>query len=293
MKITVPLLLLAVAALAANPAAGSVRVYGEAASSGPSLQVRIYADITEPAILSHTFRLYYNARQLRVLSAERNETIWSFHDGIRLLPQSPPDAGVGGEVLFVSGHFDPRDPHPGVTGSHVLLGSVRFGRVTPGTPAFDLGIGRTGDFASFVTADGTVLEAQPGVVQLQSVTPDPLDRDLDGLPDQWEEHFFGNTRADYADDPDGDGVSNLDEAAAGTDPTDPRSNLRLSISERNGRVVLEWPSADGRSYGIDAGKELGQFESLQTEIKATPPLNRLELDRRELGETIFFRLRLE
>src|SRR6266581_9024597 len=52
------------------------------------------------------------------------------------------------------------------------------------------------------------------------------DDDNDGLPDAWEQQYFGNpTNALASDDSDGDGFSNLAEYIAGTDPTsaDPNS----------------------------------------------------------------------
>jgi hypothetical protein len=46
-----------------------------------------------------------------------------------------------------------------------------------------------------------------------------LDSDRDGLPDSWEIAHFGNTSNQRsAGDPDGDGISNLDEFLDGTDP---------------------------------------------------------------------------
>lgn len=49
----------------------------------------------------------------------------------------------------------------------------------------------------------------------------PGDTDADGLPDAWEIHYFGNLDQGPLDDFDGDGVSNLAEYQADTDPTDP------------------------------------------------------------------------
>ncbi|MFO8027694.1 MAG: hypothetical protein R6U56_08530 [Opitutales bacterium] len=47
------------------------------------------------------------------------------------------------------------------------------------------------------------------------------DDDGDGLPNWWESEFFGsNTAADpNADEPDGDGLTNLEEYELGSDPT--------------------------------------------------------------------------
>lgn len=46
------------------------------------------------------------------------------------------------------------------------------------------------------------------------------DADNDGLPDSWEETYFGNTTNQTgSDDPDGDGLNNTQEYELGTDPT--------------------------------------------------------------------------
>jgi hypothetical protein len=48
------------------------------------------------------------------------------------------------------------------------------------------------------------------------------DSDGDGLSDEWENQYFGNLRdQSHSDDPDGDGVDNLAEMEAGTNPQDP------------------------------------------------------------------------
>lgn len=291
--LTCPALFLA-AALLATPASAAVHVYGEATSTGPNIRVEVFADITGASIVSHTFKLFYNASRLQVLGAYRNDAVWYFHNGVNTVPQSPPATTPAGEVLFVSGFMDARNPRTGVTGNRVLLGSVEFGRNDSSTPSFDLTIGQAGQFASFVTTNGSVLEAQVGQVVMQGVASDPDDQDLDGLQDKWEDKFFGGTRGVfYSDDPDADGVNNLGEEALGSDPTDAKSNLRLLISDRREIVLLEWDSAERRTYAIEVCKELGKFETWKEDIEATPPMNSFELDRSELGDARFFRIRLE
>jgi hypothetical protein len=49
------------------------------------------------------------------------------------------------------------------------------------------------------------------------------DLDADGLPDDWENSYFGNLNQTGSGDPDGDGLDNAGEYAAGTDPTNPDS----------------------------------------------------------------------
>src|SRR6185503_11245026 len=194
MKTKQIILALLLAAAFGPRAEASVRVYGEASSNGPEIQVQVFADITSPAVVSYSFKLFYPASQLAVLSALRNDAVWYLHDGTRTVPYPSPETGTPGEVLFLGGRLDAHDPLAGVIGNHVLLGSVVFRRNTPQTPNFDLTIGRPGQFASFVTVDGTVLEAQAGQVSMQGVLADGADSDLDGLSDEWEKKFFGSTR---------------------------------------------------------------------------------------------------
>ncbi|MDP8235983.1 MAG: C25 family cysteine peptidase [Candidatus Erginobacter occultus] len=47
-----------------------------------------------------------------------------------------------------------------------------------------------------------------------------IDSDCDGLPDWWEEQYFGDLSQCPQDNPDGDGCTNLEEYTAGTDPTE-------------------------------------------------------------------------
>jgi len=286
--------LLLAAAVCAAPAAASVRVYGEASSTGPEISVEMYADIADTAIVSHSFKLFYNATQLRLLGATHNEAVWYMHDGVRSVAYGGPDTSPAGEILFTGARLDGRNPRAGVSGNRVLLGTARFARNSQATPTFDMTIGRAGQFANFVNTNATVLEAQPGQVVLLSIKPNPADQDLDGLGDSWEERYFGGTRnAYYSDDTDRDGANNINEEAAGSDPTDARSVLRLDISQGREQVHLEWPSAGDRSYTIEGAKELGRFEPLKEGIKATPPLNTLDFDRGDLPEILFFRIRVD
>ena len=50
--------------------------------------------------------------------------------------------------------------------------------------------------------------------------PAGLAMDADNLPDQWELEHFGHVSHSDSDDPDGDGLSNLEEYQLGTDPAD-------------------------------------------------------------------------
>jgi hypothetical protein len=75
--------------------------------------------------------------------------------------------------------------------------------------------------------------AGTAVSQPAALTVSCVDSDNDGVPDSWMSQYFGHAAGqagDYSraqDDADGDGMTNLQEFLAGTDPLDPQSCLRL------------------------------------------------------------------
>jgi len=108
-----------------------------------------------------------------------------------------------------------------------------------GTDAFD-----------FAAADGlnTSLPATVSIaVQAQS------DTDGNGLPDYWEQLYFGSiTGADPNADGDTDGVSNIQEYLAGTNPKDSNSVLRMcSMLTTSGWYVVDWDSVGGTRYRVE------------------------------------------
>ena len=86
------------------------------------------------------------------------------------------------------------------------------------------------------------------------------DADGDGLPDKWEIAHFGaidDPRGTPDLDPDADGLNNLAEWAAGTDPLDAQSGLRILSLDR---VGSEWrigfSSVSGKVYRVECCDDL-------------------------------------
>jgi hypothetical protein len=85
----------------------------------------------------------------------------------------------------------------------------------------------------------------------------------DGIPDSWRLRYFGtvsNLLSVASADADGDGADNWSEYLAGTDPTDPKSCLRLSdfqmLTAQGTQCVLRWPSVAGKQYLVEASPTL-------------------------------------
>src|SRR5207253_263329 len=103
-----------------------------------------------------------------------------------------------------------------------------------------------------------------------------VDTDQNDLPDWWEQNYFGHlTGTDPNADADHDGLSNLSEWLAGTNPTNAASVLRLTVAKTNNGVVLRWPSVAGKTYRLERATDLlvGFDDVVRANITSTPPTN--------------------
>ena len=95
-----------------------------------------------------------------------------------------------------------------------------------------------------------------------------LDSDGDGIPDGWEA-FYG-LRSDFADsalDTDGDGLDNLHEFIAHTNPRVTQSTLRVTAIRPAGSnvLMLTWSSVTGLTYRVEsAPSPAGPFTLVKT-----------------------------
>ncbi len=125
-----------------------------------------------------------------------------------------------------------------------------------------------------------------------------VDTDGNGLPDWWELEYFGHlTGTDPNADPDHDGMSNLAEWIAGTNPTNAASCLRASVvsaTNSNG-VVVNWSSVTGKLYWLarSTNLETGFSTVVATNIAATAPTNIFTDTTALPGNPSFYRIGVE
>jgi len=92
----------------------------------------------------------------------------------------------------------------------------------------------------------------------------------------WRKQYFGTTAnsgnaADSAD-PDGDGWTNAQEFAAGTNPTDSTSLLKITQMQTSGAdMVMSFPTTPGKTYRVERSDTLqsGSWLPVQDNIPGT------------------------
>ncbi len=115
------------------------------------------------------------------------------------------------------------------------------------------------DTFTFAARD-TMADSNLGTVTITVTAPDS---DGDGIPDWWAQKYFGHPTAQAADhsraadDPDGDGVNNLAEYRASTDPLDYRSTMELTAIQISPSLQrLQIPTSLGQQFSIQASTRL-------------------------------------
>lgn len=108
------------------------------------------------------------------------------------------------------------------------------------------------------------------------------DVDEDDMPAAFES-FYGfddGNPTDAAEDPDEDGLTNLDEWVVGTNPTNALSTLSFSTASvgAQGRLTLQWDSRSQRDYTVSGAPQPGE-DTVPVILNrpATPPVNTISL----------------
>jgi hypothetical protein len=125
-------------------------------------------------------------------------------------------------------------------------------------PHFDLATGRFSGFVWSANCGWISLSNAFASVKTDSIRPG-ADLNGNGLADAWELQNFGFLGVDPNADADGDGMSNLQEYQAGTNPNDRNDSLRVtavSADTVGSNTTLTWTSNPSRLYQIEERLDL-------------------------------------
>ncbi|MEN9841749.1 MAG: hypothetical protein RL376_1549 [Verrucomicrobiota bacterium] len=112
----------------------------------------------------------------------------------------------------------------------------------------------------------------------------------DGVPDSWMTTYFGSASgSSAAADPDGDGLSNLQEFLIGTNPNDAAS--RFQVSAFNG-TSLTWTTQQFGVYRVQSSTDLSTWTDYRwaTQPDASTSLTINDLPAVSAGGRLFFRV---
>lgn len=193
-------------------------------------------------------------------------------------------AAIGTEPFSYAWFYDTNTPLS-ATGTNLTLVGVQLAQAGTYQVVVTNALGATAsDFATLIVT-----------------TVDPnLDSDGDGIPDWWMLQYFSHATGQAGDhslagdDADGDGLTNLQEYLAGTNPTDPASVLRIeSMTVLNGtNAVFNFAAMPEKTYTVQWCEELpaGAWQKL-LDVGASPSQHSVwATNSLENGATRFYRI---
>jgi hypothetical protein len=198
----------------------------------------------------------------------------------------------GGETLELEmpdAPVPPGEPDAGYV-PFIVVERVKYDDTAP----WSTGPDGTGQSLQRLTAN--LYGNDPANWQGATPTPGPAanpDSDGDGMPDAWEqENGLVVGVNDAGGDADGDGLTNLEEYRACTDPQSAASTLRLTI-EYSGAVVLQFQAVSNKAYTVEFTDSLnggGSWSNLVT-INAAPATGPLNVTNYPPSSNRFYRVR--
>ncbi len=197
-----------------------------------------------------------------------------------------PDLPVSGATLTVFGD--------GVTMGPTIFDPAIFTSVKCISARISVALNATPGMRTLAVQSGTNIAYANGFLSIHSLTPD---NNFDGLDDNFQRRYFPLwtvPAAGPAADPDGDGMNNLAEYMAGTDPTNPASIFKINrVVPSSTGMKITWDSAAGKTYQVMARAQFtsGSWQAIGT-ITATGSSTQF-LDPSGLGAMRAYRLQVQ
>ena len=238
---------------------------------------------------------------------------WSVTDGTKTAVYStlsrPPTriVSLNGQSFYVlEVPFDTRQIGTVTLADPATVGIDSYALQSASAPTYTLTPTINGALATVRSIDGS--PASGGNVPVAGFTAATRGRvirvDLAIIPviedyNTWATRIFGDPNLPAAAptaDPDGDGMNNLNEYLAGTDPKDPTSALRilqLTIQSQPPQALLDWRSATNRSYIIEtAADPEGPWNGFGAPIPGAGATTQVRIDSTASESQRFYRIRL-